>query len=144
MAGIWGSAAASKEHKSARCCAEPAWLGSSASTMHPEAQHAQCPDLLPTGIKNYKMVPQTDVSSLQPHVSLVRGKSRGYKQLNSARHQPGLATLFPAVFPDQGISFTGKWELGCEVAHQPQCLPGAQTQVVLGLVCSTWLLHSFA
>lgn len=112
--------------------------------MHPEAQHAQCPDLLPTGIKNYKMVPQTDVSSLQPHVSLVRGKSRGYKQLNSARHQPGLATLFPAVFPDQGISFTGKWELGCEVAHQPQCLPGAQTQVVLGLVCSTWLLHSFA
>lgn len=107
--GIWGSTAASKEHENASCCAEPTWLGSSASTMRPGAWHAQCAHL-PTGIKNYKMVPQTDVSRLQPPVNLVRGKSRGCSQLNSPRRQPGLAALFPAVLlPDWGSSsFTGE------------------------------------
>ena len=50
------------------------------------------------------MVPQTDASSVQPHGNLVRGKSRGYSQPHSARHQPGLAALFPAVLPPTGAA----------------------------------------
>lgn len=88
MAGTQGSAAASKEHRNTSYCAEPTWLGSSASAVPPGAQYAR---LLPTSFKNYKsvfqMVPQTDVSSLQPHVNLVRGKSQGYSKLNAARSQ---------------------------------------------------------
>lgn len=92
-----------------------------------------CAHRLPTN--NYKTVPQTDVSSLQPH--LLGGKSRGYSQLHFHRHQPELQLFSLLSSNRDSSSFT---ELGCEVAHQPQYLPGAQTQVRLGQVLVTTFL----
>jgi len=91
----WGSAAGSKERKGACCCAEPTWLGSSAS--------AQRAHLLPTSLQSYKMVPQAGPSSLQPHVSLLRGKARGYGQLNSP--SLGLQLFSPLSSPRLGQTF---------------------------------------